>query len=224
MVSEPLLWPFLCSLIFISVTPFFFQHRFRHHNNRRSLSLLNLQRHPAVVLGFRTCSRRCWGVSHCIDHCRSHHCYKNCSNYSFEATTEIILRRSTKPWKPQRRQRPHAPPRTAQSFCTVDHALHEPSRASRICHVSPRAATCLHAPAHASFLLLTSALGDIICYVIYWRHLLHICWRHRWLDRWLALTLTVDFFLRVDFFNPGSSYPVFRVDFIFAVCFCILCI
>ena len=35
-------------------------------------------------------------------------------------------------------------------------------------------------------------------------------------DRWL--------FLRVDFFSPDSSYLVFRVDFIFAVCFCILCL
>ena len=51
---------------------------------------------------------------------------------------------------------------------------------------------------------------------------------------WLltALTLTVDFclwpgrwlFSKVDFCNPGSPYLVFCIDFIFAVCFCILCL
>ena len=168
MVSEPLLWPFLSSLVFISATPFFFffQHCFRHHNHRHSLSPLNLRRHPAVILGFRTYNRRCQGVSHCTDHCRSHHRYKHCSDYGFEATIEIVLHRSTKPWKPQRRQRPHAPPRIAQSFCTVDHALHVPPSSATRLHAPSRSATRRHAPACANFLLLMSALGDVICHVI----------------------------------------------------------
>ena len=198
MVSEPLLWPFLSSLVFISVTPFFFPHHFHNHNNRRSLLPLNLRCHPTIVLGFRTCSRRCKGVSHCTNHCRLHHRYKHCSNYGFEGTTEIVLRRSTKPWKPQHLQRPHAPPRVAQSFCTVDHAFHAPSCASRLLHSPPRTSTCQFSPADVS------PRWRHHCHVICWRHP-PVSWRHhwpgRWPDRWL--------FSMVDFFSPGSSYPIF---------------
>ena len=38
-----------------------FQYRFRHHNSRRNLSPLNLQRLPVVVLEFQTCSCCRWG-------------------------------------------------------------------------------------------------------------------------------------------------------------------
>ena len=37
----------------------------------------------------------------------------------------------------------------------------------------------------------------------------------------LQLTLTVDFLSKLTFCSPGASYPVFRIDFIFAVYFCI---
>ena len=100
-----------------------------------------------------------------------------------------------------------------------------------------RASTRRHAPSRASTASLTSSLTSAL--TACWRH----CLRHPltspsesvfsvdfrltvdfdWpltVDRW---PLIVDFF-RVDFFSPGSPYPVFRVDFIFAVCFCILCL
>ena len=85
--------------------------------------------------------------------------------------------------------RPHAP----FKVLTVDHALHAPSRASRLCHAPTRAATRFHTPARASFscwhqpYVTSSATSsfDVICH--------GICWRHRWPDRWLALTLIVDF-------------------------------
>ena len=113
---------------------------------------------------------------------------------------------------------------------------HAPSRAANIAHVPSRASNFRHAPACARVPLLTSALGDVICHVITTSSADVIChgirWRH--LPRHpltssatapadVIVDQTVDFdrwlFLRVDFFNPGSFYLVFRVDFIFAVCF-----
>ena len=118
-----------------------------HHNCRRSLSPLNLRRHPAVVLGFRTCSRRRSGVSHYTDRC------EYCSDFIFEGTTEIVLRRSTHPWKPRRHWRPHAPSRAAQSCCFDVHAPHAPPRAGISSHALPTRrhapSTFLHAPARA---------------------------------------------------------------------------
>ena len=85
------------------------------------------------------------------------------------------------------------------------------------------------------------------CWRHCWRHprqpLLRCCWRHLlasaanvilWLwvfDSWLLgwpLALIGRWlwpltFLGVDFFCPGAPYQVFRVDFIFAVYFCIFC-
>ena len=56
---------------------------------------------------------------------------------------------------------------------------------STLCHAPPGTSKRRHAPARSRFLLLTLALGDVICHGIYWRH--------RWPYRWLALTLIVDF-------------------------------
>ena len=108
---------------------------------------------------------------------------------------------------------------------------HQKSR--RHSHAPPASSTRRHALPRANVPLLTSALGDVICHVIATSSADVIChgirWRH--LPRHLltsSLTLTVDFdrwlWLGVDFFSSGSSYPVFRVDFIFAVYFCILCL
>ena len=128
----------------------------------------------------------------------------------------------------------HAPPKSRRHW-------HAPSRVANTAHAPSRASSFCHAPACARVPLLTSALGDVICHVIAMSSIdviCHdICWRHL---PWHPLTSsataptdvivdqTVDFdrwlFLRVDFFSPSSSYPVFRVDFIFAVCFCILCL
>ena len=111
---------------------------------------MNLRRHPAVVLGFRTCSRCRSGVSHYTDHCPLHHRCEYCSDFIFEGTTEIVLRRSTHPWKPRRHRRPHAPPRAAQSCCFDDHAPHAPPRAEISRHALP---TRRHSPSRAVCLL-----------------------------------------------------------------------
>ena len=106
--------------------------------------------------------------------------------------------------------------------------------------------TCLYAPSCA--LTRLHALADVIVDVIHVSPCLHRCWRHllasaadvTCLHQPLTSSfdygdLTVDFsrliidfdcwlFSRVDFFSLGSSYPIFRLDFIFAVFFCILCL
>ena len=127
--------------------------------------------------------------------------------------------------------RPHAPLKVSVRLITCPTRLHALSLQVTRSHVPLCASTCSHA-LHA---LLTSSHVSPC---------LHCCWRHLlasaadvilWLwvfDRWLLgwpLILTVRWlwpltFLMVDFFSPGSSYPVFRVDFIFSVCFCILCL
>ena len=153
-----------CSDIFLAVLSLLvwllFEYCFRHHNNRRSLSPLNLWRHPAVVLGFRTCSHRRYGVSHCRDHCCLHHRYKHCSDYGFEGTTKIVLHRSTKSWKPQCCWRLHVPPRAAQSFCMVDHAPHAPPRTVSSDHTLSRAPTLLLTSSTSA---LTCAVANITC-------------------------------------------------------------
>ena len=92
---------------------------------------------------------------------------------------------------------------------TRPHALHA---LVDVIHVNP----CLR---HCWRHLLVSAVDVILWLWVFDRWLLkvdHWLWPGIDFDRWL--------FSMVDFFNPGSSYPVFHVDFIFAVCFCILCL
>ena len=93
----------------------------------------------------------------------------------------------------------------------------------------PRASTRPHALSRARFLLLTSAL--VMSSLP--RHLLTSLPRHLLtssltrtltsVDFDLQLTLIIDFLLELTFCSPGAPYPVFRVDFIFAVYFCIFC-
>ena len=102
------------------------------------------------------------------------------------------------------------PPRPTRILGVTGMRLHaQPIQPTRR-HAPPGSATSRHAPAHARVLLLTSALADVICHGIH-----HVIVDQTVdcvdFDRWL--------FHRVDFFSPGSSYPVFRVDFIFAVFF-----
>ena len=75
-----------------------------------------------------------------------------CSNCVFAGTTKIFLRQYTLSWKLDHHRSSHAPSRAAKRFCTKSHALPAPPHASKI----------RHAPARAKFLLLTSALGDVI--------------------------------------------------------------
>ena len=97
------------------------QHRFHRHNSHRSLLPLNLRCLPAVVIGFQTYSRCRREVLHRIDHCTSHHRHEYYSNYISAGITKIVLRRSTRWWKPHSHRRSHAPSHTTQSFCVKAH-------------------------------------------------------------------------------------------------------
>ena len=88
-------------------------------------------------------------VSRPLPDCRRH---DPCSDCVFTGTTKILLRWSTLSWKPDHHRSCHAPSRAAKRFCTKAHAF----------HTSSGSVTHLHAPSRARFLLLTSALGDVI--------------------------------------------------------------
>ena len=100
-----------------------FQHRFRRHNSCCSLLLLILQRLPKVVFGFRTCSRCRWGVLHHTNPCRCHYCREYCSDYVSVGITKIVLRQSTRWWKPRSHWRYHAPSLATQIFCAQAHTF-----------------------------------------------------------------------------------------------------
>ena len=164
MVSKPLLWPFLSSLVFIGVTPL-------------STSLPPSQQSPQpLVVEPSTSSSHCLRVPdllplslrsptpHRSFHVSSHREY--CSDHISGGIIEIVLNRSTLRWKPRSHQRPHAPSCAARSFCVSD------SRATRVVlssswrhpwhhllHVSPSCVSICH--------MMTSAprhLGDVICW------------------------------------------------------------
>ena len=199
-----------CSDLFLAVLSLLVllhsQHRFRCHNSHRSLSSLNLQHLPAVVLEFRTCNRCRWGVLHHTDYCTCHHRRLYCSNCISRGITKIIFSQSTHRWKPRSHRRRHAPSRAAQRFCVnaprvvLSFSWRHPWRHQ--CHVNP------------SYISIQSST-DISATSSCWHHSLTV---NRIIDfeRWL--------FSKVDFFNPGSPYLVFHIDFIFAVCFYILCL
>ena len=226
-----------CSNIFLAVLSLLAllhsQYRFHRHNSCRSLSSLNLQRLPAVVLEFQTCSRCRWGVLHYTDYCTCCHRCLYCSDCISRGITKIIFNRSTRRWKPCSHRSLQALSHAAQRFCVS--ALRVP-RVDKLLHALPCADYILHAPPRAR-----SALADVSPK---WRHHCHVtCWHHRphlltspttsadiivdklltWVDFDWGLILTVDFFARVDFCSPGAPYPVFHVDFIFAIHFCIFC-
>ena len=157
------------------------KHRFRYHNSHRSLSPLNLRHLPAVVFGFRTCSRCHWGVLHCADHCTSHCRREYCSYYIFAGITEIILRRSTRQWKPRSHRRPYAPSHATQSFYVKAHVSHAPS-------LTPADVTrdVIRATSTLPYVNIQSSI-DVSATSSCWHHPL------------TALTLIVDFNRAVDF-------------------------
>ncbi|RVW93185.1 Retrovirus-related Pol polyprotein from transposon RE1 [Vitis vinifera] len=127
----------------------------------RSLLPLNLRRHPAVVLGFRTCSRRCLGVSHCTDHCSLHHRCEYCSDFIFEGTIEIVQRRSTHSWNPRAigdRTHPHAPLKDSATLIT----RYSPPPRAGAWSADVIISTMLALAASASTNLLTARTGQSI--------------------------------------------------------------
>ena len=197
MVSEPSLWLFLSSLVFIDIIL-----------DSQLLPPLQLLLQPFAViplthfshrLWFRTCSRR---HSESRDHCQT--------------VATVILApivflqvplRSSSADLPSRGNltiiktptRPHVLPKEF----TQQLALHAPSRASKLRHAPPPAVTLRHAPTHARVSPAdVSPRWHHHCHVIYWYHSpvsWHHCWPGRWPDCWLALTLIVDFSPRLTF-------------------------
>ena len=137
------------------------QHHFRCHNSHHSLSSLNLRRLPVVVFRFWTYSRCRRGVLHRIDHCTSHHRHEYCSYYIFAGIIEILLRRSTRRWKPRSHRRPHAPPKASVSKPTCHTRRPQLQLTSPVTSSVPRQPYLTLASSH----LLTSAprhLVDVI--------------------------------------------------------------
>ena len=214
MVSESLLWPFLSSLVFISVTPFFFNiasaittiiAAFHHWTSDV------IQPHPWVP-DLQPPSLRSFTLHRPLSLASPLQTLPRLRFWSYHRDPFTSIYKTMKASTPS--ETACAPTRCSKFLygwsrapCAVT-CLHAPPRASELRHAPPRAATRMHAlvfscwrlhlPRH---LLMSSLTRPLTCVDF---------------DRWL--------FLNVDFFRPGSSYPVFRVDFIFAVCFCILCL
>ena len=144
MVLEPLLWPFLSSLVFISVTHFFFF----------STSLLPSQQppQPFAVEPPTSSSRRPWVLDLQPPSLRSFTLHRP---LPLASPLQTLLRlrfwsyhrdRLALIYKTVKASTPLETARATQSFCTVDHAFHVLSHTSRLRHALPRTVTRLHAP------------------------------------------------------------------------------
>ena len=157
MVSEPLLWPFLSSLVFISVTPF-------------STSLPSSQQPPQLfaIEPLTSSSRRPWVLDLQPPSLRSFTLHRP---LPFASPLQTLLR--LRFWRYHRDRlaliyklvKASTPSETllcaAQSFCMVDHTPHAPPRAVSSDHTPPRVVTRPHALAnviHVSFYLAPSIL------------------------------------------------------------------
>ena len=219
MVSEPLLWPFLSSLVFIGVTPFSTS---LSPSQQLSQPLAVEPSIPAIILGFWTCNRHRWGVSHYKDHCPLHHRCKYCSDYVSEGTTEIVLRWSTHSGKPQSHQRPHAPPCRSKVLFRSSHASTRRCTSGLFLHALHLQVTRLHTPSHASTLLLTSfchvSPSCVIVEVTWLRQpqtssfyfWMFDCWLlsrfNRWLSKGWPLTFSQSWLFAVQCSLPSFSH------------------
>ena len=227
MVSEPLLWPFLSSLVFISVTSFL-----------TTLPQSQLPPQPLAVEPPTSSSRRPWVPDLQLPSLRSFTLHRP---LPFASPLQILLRlrfwryhwdrpapiytlvEASPPLKTARAPTRHPKllfrlshtKRTPTRRSFFSRTVHTPSRTytrlNSLADVSPSCAvadvTCLRQPLTSS-----SDSGDLTVDFSSW-------------PLTLTLTLTVDSWLlsELTFCNPGAPYPVFRVDFIFAVHFCIFC-
>ena len=187
MVSEPQLWPFLSSLVFIGVTPLSIASAITTVASRRwtsdifhrclwvpDLQLLSLRSptpHRSLHMSFRR---------------------DYCSDQISGDITEIVLKQSTRRWKPCPHRSCHALSHAAWIFCANAPRAPRATRAVQssswrhlwrhLLHVSPSCVSIRH--------LLTSAprhLGDVICWPL----------TALTVDRWLWLT--VDFLPELTF-------------------------
>ena len=205
MVSEPLLWPFLSSLIFLSVTPFSFNiasaiittvaafHRWTFDVIQPSS--LGSGPAAAVVKKFHTARTTAARIT--------------ITNIAPIAVLKLPQRLSRADLQNRERfnvigdrTRPYAPLKVSERLITHSMRLHTPPGPSTRRHAPPRACTRL-------FSLADVSPSDVICHVICWHHLPRhlltssadvICHASAdvivWPDRWLwPLTFSVQVLL-----------------------------
>ena len=232
MVSEPLLWPFLSSVVFIRVTPF-------------STSLPPSQQplQPFVDEPPTSSSRHPWVPNLQPPSLRNFTLH---IPLPFASPLQILL--WLRFWRYHKDRlasiytlvKASTPSETTRAPTRRSKALFRWSRTTRtfhaplhiwvFSHVPSRTVASSHAPftlhhtlSRASTLslmsLLTSSTSALACTIANVTYL-----NQPLMSSFDPGGLTVDIFSRVDFFNPDSSYPVFRVDFIFTVSFCLFCL
>ena len=216
MVSEPLLWPFLSNLVFISVILFF----------SFSTSLLPSQQPPQLFAVEPPTSSSCrpWVPNLQLPLLRSFTLHRP---LPLASPLQTLLR--LRFWSYHRDRlapiyktvKASTPSETARAPTRRSKFLYGWSRAPRAVtrlQAPPCAYTCRHALSRAcmrQFLLLTSALGDVICHVICWHHLLMSSLTRplTYVDFDWGLTLTVDFL------QSKCSLPSFSRRFYFCSLF-----
>ena len=227
MVSEPLLWPFLSNLVFISVIHFLFF--------STSLPPSQQPSQPFAVEPPTSSSCRPWVPDLQPPLLRSFTLHRplplasplqtllQLRFWSYHRDRLVLIYKTVKASTPSETAR--APTRHSKFLYGWSCA----PCASKLCHAPPSSATRLHVPSlavklrHASSRACTRQFSPANVSPR-WHHLP----RHLLTSSLTRQFTCVDFgrwlFFRVDFFSLGSSYPVFCVDFIFAVCFYILCL
>ena len=231
MVSEPLLWLFLSSLVFISVTPF-----------STLLSPSQQSPQPFVVEPQTSSSRRPWVLDLQLPSLRNFTLHRP---LPFTSPLQILLQ--SRFWRYHRDRlapiytivkasTPSETARSAQRLCSADHAPHAPLHIWVLSHAPPRVVTLGHASPRTFTRLILSLTSLLMSSTstLAWVVADITCLCQPLTSSFDLEGLTIDFnravdfdhwfFSRVDFFSPDFSYPVFCVDFIFAVCFCILCL
>ena len=198
MVSESLLWPFLCNLVFIGVTPF-------------SILLLPSQQSPQPFAVEPLTSS-----SHCL----------------WVPDLQPLSLRSPTPHKPLHMS---SPPwillrlrfyKYHGDHLALIYTLVEASQPSETAHGLTRHMRCHQLQADITCVVInaTSALAYV---GIQSSTNVNATSSPLTIDR-VDFDLAIDFdrwlFFRVNFYNPSSPCLVFRIDFIFAICFCILCL
>ena len=187
MVSESLLWPFLSSLVFIRVTPFFFT----------SLPPSQQPPQPFAVEPPTSSSRRPWVPDLQPLLLRGFTLQRP---LPLASSLQTLLR--LRFWSHHRDRL--APIYKTVKASTPSETARAPTRRSKFLYGwsrAPRAITRLQAPPRAKFLLLMSVLGDIICHVIC--HI--ICWRHL---PWHLLTSSLTKPLTYVDFSSGLTFSI----------------
>ena len=228
MVSEPLLWPFLSSPVFISVTLFFF-----------STSLPPSQQPPqpfdviqpsslgsgptvAVVKEFHTAQTTAARIT--VTNIASITVLKlpqrsSCADLQNRESLNAV----------EDHTRPHTPLKVSVRLITRSTRLQAPLRAYTCRHAPPSASTRLHAPVsptnvslrwrHLPCHLLTSSATASVDVIV--DQDVDQTVDLRWLDRWLWLYVDFDLWLFaiVDFLQSKCSLPSFSRRFHFCSIF-----